>query len=131
MSLFSSLGHDDEGADHAALREAARVLREGGAVLLELLDPERLAGTLVPESARSERELVVHERRRWSAGSRRVEKDVRITSDGACVAVWRESVRLYADGELTTLLRRAGLCVVDVRHAGAWRHVVARRIPLG
>lgn len=107
--FFSSFGYfPGEEEDAAVLREAARVLRPGGGMLLDLMDPESVRAGLVPRSERSSGGATVLEERSLSGGGRRVEKRVTLREGGA-ERRWTESVRLYDPGEVEALALAAGL----------------------
>jgi len=107
--LFSSFGYFDDATNGRVLAGLARVLRPGGTALLDLMNPRRVRSTLVPAS-RTERDgLVLEERRRLSAGGRRVRKDVELELASGERRIWHEDVRLYETDELRALAERAGL----------------------
>jgi SAM-dependent methyltransferase len=106
--FFSSFGYfPGEDEDAAVLREVARVLRPGGGMLLDLMDPETVRAGLVPRSERSSGGASVLEERSLSGGGRRVEKRVTLREGGE-VRRWTESVRLYDPAEAEALAVRAG-----------------------
>jgi len=110
--FFSSFGYfPTEEEDAAVLAEAARVLRPGGGLLLDLMDPETVRRDLVPRTERESGGLRLLEERGLAAGGLRVEK--RVTLEGAGPTGtrrrWTESVRLYDPGEVEGLALGAGL----------------------
>ncbi len=119
VNLFSSFGYFGAEGDLSVLDEIARVVRPGGRVVMDLMNPERIRAGLVPES-RTERDgLVLEERRELLEGGQRVTKEVRLTLVDGTVKTWREDVRMYERGELEPLLAARGLRIEDVSGAFA------------
>ena len=109
LMLFSSFGYFGDDDNARVLAGAARVLAPGGVLVLDLMNPDRVRATLVPES-RVEREGRVFEERRYLVErGRRVQKDVCVIEPDGTQRAWREDVRLYGPAELEELLARAGL----------------------
>ena len=111
VSLFSSFGYFEEREDLAVLAAAARALRRGGRLVLDVMNPAVVRSTLVPESESEREGLRIAERRSLSAGGRRVEKEVRVTAPDGRERAWRESVRLYEPRELDALLAATGFAL--------------------
>ena len=101
VMLFSSFGYFDDVAN-------GRVLAPGGLAVLDLMNPDRVRSTLVPESRTRRGALEIVERRSLAAGGARVVKEVCLTS-GDGERRWHEDVRLYEPRELASMLARAGL----------------------
>lgn len=107
--FFSSFGYfAAEGDDAAGLREAARVLRAPGGLLLDLMDPATVRRDLVPRSEREAEGTRVVETRSITTDGRRVEKRV-VLARGGVERRWTESVRLYDPGEVDAMAAAAGL----------------------
>lgn len=113
--LFSSFGYFGREGDARMLAEIARVLREGGTAVLDLMNPARVRAALVPHSVAQRGEQVVDERRRIESGgaeggpSAVVVKDVVITGPGGARRGWSERVGLYELEALARALRAHGL----------------------
>jgi SAM-dependent methyltransferase len=117
LVLFSSFGYFGERGDEAMLAECARVLRSGGEVVLDLMNPERVRAELAP-SSRTERGGAVLLERRWlEDDGRRVLKEVELRIPGRAPRRWVEDVRMYAPEELDSVLARAGFAPIE-RSAG-------------
>jgi SAM-dependent methyltransferase len=114
--LFSSFGYFEGDDEHLrVLAEASRVLRPGGGVLLDLMDPQTVKFTLRSQDVQQTEGRTVEVERVLVDGGRRVEKQVRMIRDGSATLSWRESVRLFTLDEIEGLAVRARL-----RFAGAF-----------
>ena len=107
LMLFSSFGYFEDADNARVLGEIERVLRPGGLVVLELMNPARVRATLVPESRTTRGASEVLERRRLRGA--RVVKDVTLRDAAGAERSWREDVRLYEPGEMQALLAAAKL----------------------
>lgn len=113
LCLFTSFGYFDDAGNAACLAALSRLLAPGGLLVLDLPEPGHLHATLVPCSARSTSGgWQVREERRITAG--RVEKTVEAVPPSGLAVRWRESVRLYAAGELAVLAAAAGLACCEI-----------------
>lgn len=107
-SLFTSFGYfDDPEQDLRVLREAARVLKPGGALVLDHINPGPTLAALVPQSVDERDGACLTQRRTWDASARVLTKELQ-WSQGDDTRCWQERVRLYEPAELDALLRRAG-----------------------
>jgi SAM-dependent methyltransferase len=114
VNLFSSFGYFGEQGDLGVLDEICRVLRPGGRLIMDLMNPERIRGGLVPES-RTERDgFVLFESRRLEDGGQRVTKQVRILNVDGRERSWKEDVRLYDPEWMAQLLQERGVTVERV-----------------
>ena len=89
----------------------ARALKPGGRFFLDYLNPKMVARSLQAETERTSQGYMIHEQRWIDAEAQRVNKRVTVTQDSRPLGVFMESVRLYAHGEMTDMLVRAGLRV--------------------
>jgi SAM-dependent methyltransferase len=114
--FFTSFGYfEDERENLHVLREAARVVRRGGRLLLDVPDREALVRTLVARDEVERDGLRVRSERSMQGG--RVRKKVIVTNGrGDEVARFEESVRVYDLVELRALLADAGWR--SIREAG-------------
>jgi SAM-dependent methyltransferase len=117
-SFFTSFGYfESEDENLRALREAARVLKSGGRMLLDVPDRDQLERGLVPRSEFQRAGLRMRCDRAIEAG--RVRKSVRVSnSRGEEVAHFEESVRVYTLPELRSILGASGFGVL--REAGGF-----------
>ena len=113
VSLFSSFGYFGEAGDREVLLEIGRVLRPGGDVVLDLLNPPRVRATLVPRTRRERGGLEVVETRTLADGGRTVRKEVRLRGPQRDERAWTEEVRMYESAEIAGLLSRCGLDLVE------------------
>jgi SAM-dependent methyltransferase len=115
VMLFSSFGYFDDVQNERVLGELARVLRRDGRAVLDLMNPQRVRDTLVPESESRRDDLLLRETRRLTEDGRRVVKDVLMRDARGGEWSWREDVRLYELEELRALSARQGLEVERVQ----------------
>ncbi len=109
VNLFSSFGYFGAEGDAGVLDEIARVLRPGGRLVMDLMNPSRIRSHLVPES-RTERDgFVLIERRALTKAGERVTKQVTMIDRQGREKHWKEDVRLYEPEEIRALLQVRGL----------------------
>ncbi|MEM9802874.1 MAG: class I SAM-dependent methyltransferase [Planctomycetota bacterium] len=118
VNLFTSFGYLGEDGDGEALAEMARVLRPGGVLVMDLMNPEAVRRGLRPRSRDELGEAVVEAERSLEDGGKRVVKSVRLTLPTGEVRSWREDVRMYEPEEIDERLGRVGLA--PVRRAGSF-----------
>ena len=114
VSLFSSFGYFGEEGDRRVLSEVARVLRPGGFLVLDLMNPARVRASLVPRTEVKRGEVRIEERRSIAEDGKRVVKDVHVRAADGSSRNWREDVRLYEVSDLPPILSSAGLDLLDV-----------------
>lgn len=107
VNLFSSFGYFGEEGDRQVLLEAARVLRQGGLLVMDLMNPQHVRSRLVPESSTERDGALLVEKRQLAADGRLVVKDVEFANPSGRLR-WREEVRLYEPDELLRWLDAAG-----------------------
>ena len=118
VNLFTSFGYLGDVGDGAALDEMARVLRPGGTLVMDLMNPTSIRRGLRPTSREERDGIVLESRRSLEDGGRRVVKEVLLTLATGEVRRWREEVRMYEPAELDALMAARGLSVV--RRAGSF-----------
>jgi SAM-dependent methyltransferase len=129
VSLFTSFGYFDDAGDRAHVAEIRRVLRRGGTLVVDFLNPPRVTASLVPESTKTAGALEFRERRFIRGG--RVEKEVEVRDASGATRRWTESVRLYDREQLTSLLAASGLRVTSTHGdlaGGAWSETSERLV---
>lgn len=110
FSFFTSFGYFvDEAENAAAARALANALKPGGRFFLDHLNATHVTKTLVPRSGRDQGEYHIAEERWIDPVARRVNKRTSVTRRGEPIGETTESVRMYAEEELTAILRDAGL----------------------
>jgi SAM-dependent methyltransferase len=115
VNLFSSFGYFGAEGDARVAAEISRVLVSGGLAILDLMNPERIRSSLVPES-RTERDgIVLTERRALAEEGRRVTKEVLLERPGHDPRSWREDVRMYDSDQIAELFATHGVSLLAVR----------------
>lgn len=110
VSMFTSFGYFTTDRENArVLHEVARVLKPGAFFLLDYFNIKRVLKDLVPYSEKQVGSLLLRERRRYHAGSKRLMKTIRVAGTRDTL---RESVRAYTPAELKRMFAKAGLKVV-------------------
>lgn len=132
VQFFTSFGYfGSREEDRRVLEEVRRVLRPGGAFLLDFLNAGRVRRELVPEDVREIDGRTVRQRRRIEEDT--VVKEIEIDGPGeGDPETFHEQVRLYEPGELTSMLEDAGLRVRERRgdYRGASFDAAAPRLLL-
>ena len=116
LLLFTSFGYFDSAQeDRLALSELGRVLRPGGRLVLDYLNPETTVRSLVPESTRFVSGREVREIRRVDPLGPFLRKRIEVAAaEELPAAVYEERVRLYSPQALRALLAEAGLRVEEI-----------------
>lgn len=110
-SLFTSFGYfESESENVQVLFEIRRVLRDGGVLLMDTINPKAALKALVPESREEKGGALITSRRRHDERGRRIVKVIEYAKEGR-VETWLESVRIYEPDELDAMLASAGLFV--------------------
>jgi SAM-dependent methyltransferase len=110
LNLFTALGYfDSEEEDRRVLRGMATALRPGGRLVLDFVHRPFVLANLVPRDEEEREGMSIVQERRLTDGDRRIEKTIRLHQTDGREETYRESVRLYAPGDLERLLRETGL----------------------
>ena len=118
LNLFTSFGYLGADGDRAALAEMLRVLRPGGILVMDLMNPTRIREGLQPSSREERDGMILESERALLDDGRRVTKRVRLTMPTGEVRSWHEDVRMYEPAELDPMLAAAG--ATTLRRAGAF-----------
>lgn len=107
-SLFTSFGYfDSSSEDLRVFRGAAHVLRPGGHLVLDHMNPSVTIRNLQPLSDQQGDGWRLVQRRRHEHETGRILKEVEYTRQGRTER-WQECVRLYPPRELEAMLTAAG-----------------------
>jgi len=110
LNMFTSFGYFESDAENfGVLEEIVRVLRPGGFLFFDYLNPERVRRDLRLESERRGERYRAEERRELRDG--RVFKEMRVfeNESGKELTRYRESVRLFAPEEIEAGAASRGL----------------------
>jgi SAM-dependent methyltransferase len=115
LNLFSSLGYWGEEGDEKALAEFRRVLRPGGALVVETMHRDRLIARFLPESWEElPGDGLLLERRSFDPAEGMVETELTlIEADGGRRSI-AYRLRTYTATELARLARVAGFGELDL-----------------
>ncbi len=108
VNLFTSFGYfDHDGAHLAMLNEIRRVLRLGGRLVLDTINPRPAVAAMQPEDVGQTVAGQTRITRRYESSSRRILKEIELTPLAGPPRRWSESVRVFEPAELDGLLARA------------------------
>ncbi len=115
LNFFTSFGYfESERENFQVLEEIERVLASDGRFLIDLFNSEQVIANLEPRERRESDGQVVDIRRWYDAGTRRINKRIRLQRHGEPTRTYLESVRAYERHEVVAGLERAGLEIVAV-----------------
>jgi SAM-dependent methyltransferase len=109
LNLFTSFGYrQEDGHNEAILARMAALVRPGGRLLIDYLNPAFVERHLVAHSRRELDALVVQEHRRIDTGTNQVVKQIVLTRPDGSLRQAREAVKLYPPAWFTERLAPAG-----------------------
>ena len=111
-NFFTSFGYFDSDDEHLQLlKEWRRVLKENGKLFLDYLNRDFVIKTLVPETVEERGTTTIRQTRSVSGDGMRINKLIEIHDNSGVSAkakVFKESVRMYSQAELMSLLTASG-----------------------
>ena len=114
VNLFTSFGYFRSDEEHiSALRQIYEVLTTGGIAIFDLINPDHALRTLVPHDLRQIGTLEVDQLRTFDQRTKRLEKRIIIRYPNGVERNVLESVRLFSNLEMSSLLSEAGFTIVD------------------
>jgi SAM-dependent methyltransferase len=115
INMFTSLGYFQTRQEELrVISETWRVLKRGGLVVVDHVNPVWVADTLEPRSVKRKGDLVVEEKRRLLEEGKAVEKTISIRSiqnPEVLLREYSERVALFRRGELEHMLEQAGYVI--------------------
>ena len=110
LNFFTSFGYfERERENFAVLEQIERLLRPGGRFLIDFLNRDHVLANLKESEVQEIGGRRVAIERRYDEQTRRINKTMRLESDGVAPRTFLESVRAYTEDEVTIGLRWAGL----------------------
>lgn len=116
LSLFTSIGYFDSDEEHVVVAaEWRRVLRPGGKIIVDYLNPYTVIDSLVPEEVKTVGEKTAKIKRYYDQNRRRLVKEIELSSERSAdnPEKYFESVRIFSIEELKRLLTGAGFSTVE------------------
>ncbi len=134
FSFFTSFGYFEDDAENArVIDEIARVLKPGGGLLMDFLNPSWVRAHLVPRDEQKLPEFQVRQERWIDEGSSTVNKKLTVMEDGD-YRQYFERVKLYMQEDFERFFDRAGINVREVlgdADGAAWSTESRRMIFIG
>ncbi len=110
FNLFSSFGYFAQDSENlAALQDATRILKNGGKLLIDHMNPVIVEKKLVAFSEEKKAGKHLSYQRTINKDTQRVEKTVKILSPGQRTTSYKESVRLFLPFEFDRMFEQSGL----------------------
>ncbi len=113
LSFFTSFGYfADDSENQQVVAEIHRVLRPGGRVVFDFLNPDHVRANLVPQDSFACDGLTVTQYRRLNPENNSVDKDLIVTENGV-ERCYHESVKLYGRDDFERFFAATGLTLTD------------------
>ena len=110
LNFFTAFGYfEEERENFRVLEEYVRVLRPGGRFMIDFFNTEKVLGKLEPRESAVRDGRRVDIERWFDATARRINKRIRIHTEGQPARTFLESVRAYSADEMTCGIHWAGL----------------------
>lgn len=109
ISIFTSFGYfDSDEENRKVLLAIYKALRPGGVMVMDYLNRDKVISSLVPRDEWQLPGRLVCSVRRITDDGRRVEKETSVLADDGSKKKFFESVRMYSEPEMRSMLQEAG-----------------------
>lgn len=114
-NFFTSFGYFQSDSEHqATLSNWSEKLLDEGLLFIDLFNKNHVIDSFNPLTISENGSYSITQERSLSIGNKRIEKRIIISKDGID-KIFNESVRIFSLEELSTMLKLAGLKIVDIK----------------